>query len=455
MASPVVAGVAGLVLAASPGLSVGELKNVLTSTVDRIPALTNRTISGGRVNAFNALQSVAATPPPPPAPPAQPLSVSPANPTVAAGASLTFTASGGTAPYSWSVNNPAVGNIGSTGVFTGISGGSVTVTATDSDGTQASQTVNVTQMNVTPNTTSVGVGQSVQFSVSGGTTPYQWSTSNTQIASINNATGVLFGNSAGSVVVTVTDANNIQVNSGLISVIATASVSVSPNASVLAIGDQQVFTASGGSVPYTWQSSNPAVLSVNGQGVATANGVGTASITATDSNGVSGSSGLIQIQSVQVVAAGTTLVPGGSVQLNAVGGTPPYTWQSSNNAVASVDNSGTLVGVSPGSVTVSATDRNGIGGTSDTISVVNTAAATLTVTPETINVPSRWWVRFKVSGGTPPYVWSLTNPNAGTVSSTTGWYRASTQVNATTTVVVTDGAGNTGQSSTIMVLPAP
>jgi subtilisin family serine protease len=55
MATPHVSGVAALLLAYNPSMSVSELKYRLTMTGDPIDSLTDKTITGRRLNAYNAL----------------------------------------------------------------------------------------------------------------------------------------------------------------------------------------------------------------------------------------------------------------------------------------------------------------------------------------------------------------------------------------------------------------
>lgn len=55
MATPVVSGVAALILSLEPALSVDELKARLMNSVDRLDALSGKTASGGRVNAARAV----------------------------------------------------------------------------------------------------------------------------------------------------------------------------------------------------------------------------------------------------------------------------------------------------------------------------------------------------------------------------------------------------------------
>jgi Subtilase family/PASTA domain len=68
MASPHVAGVAALRLALSPAATVGQLRNALLSSVDAKPALSGKVASGGRLNAFGAMNAPLVEPPPPPPP---------------------------------------------------------------------------------------------------------------------------------------------------------------------------------------------------------------------------------------------------------------------------------------------------------------------------------------------------------------------------------------------------
>jgi hypothetical protein len=58
MSAPYVSGVAGLLLAHNPGLAYCQVKNMIINSVDVIPLLSDKVLTGGRLNAFNSLKAV-------------------------------------------------------------------------------------------------------------------------------------------------------------------------------------------------------------------------------------------------------------------------------------------------------------------------------------------------------------------------------------------------------------
>jgi hypothetical protein len=70
MATPQVAGAAALILSVEPSLSPEELKADILSNVDKLPWLSGRVITGGRLDVCRALPGCPRqTTPPPPSPP--------------------------------------------------------------------------------------------------------------------------------------------------------------------------------------------------------------------------------------------------------------------------------------------------------------------------------------------------------------------------------------------------
>src|SRR5207253_5002745 len=118
----------------------------------------------------------------------------------------------------------------------------------------------------------------------------------------------------------------------------------------------------------TWSSSNTTVATVSNSGLVSGVTPGTATITAT-SEGKSGTSSVtvtnVPVATVEVTPPSASVQAGQTVQLTATpkdaNGAPlsgrTVTWSSSNTSVATVSNSGLVSGVTPGSITISATSE--------------------------------------------------------------------------------------------------
>ncbi len=97
---------------------------------------------------------------------------------------------------------------------------------------------------------------------------------------------------------------------------------------------------------------------------------------------------------------------------------------------------------------VTATDADGIAGSSGVITVTDNHI--IEITPFTASVPRFGTIQFTATGGPAPYTWSLTNPAAGTIDPQTGLFRAG-RFPTTTTVIATDADGHSGESGTITI----
>ena len=226
---------------------------------------------------------------------------------------VSHTASGGTAPYSWSATGlpPGLSISSSTGSITGTPTRAgtyrVTVTATDSSSpaktgiTYYSWSVALALSNPGSQTSAVGTPISpVNHTASGGTAPYSWSASGLPAGlSINSSTGSISGTptAAGtySVTVTATDGSS-PAATGRVSY----SWTVMPGLAVSNPGNQTSafgtpispvnHTASGGTAPYSWSASGlPAGLSIDPStgsisGAPTAAGTYSVIVTVTDSS---------------------------------------------------------------------------------------------------------------------------------------------------------------------------
>lgn len=190
---------------------------------------------------------------------------------------------------------------------------------------------------------------------------------------------------------------------------AVATVTLAPTTASVLTGATQAFGATlrdaSGAVltgrSVTWSSSNTAVATVNGSGVATGVTAGTATITAT-SEGRSGSASLTVSVPAPAPVATVTLAPTtasittGSTRsfvatLRDSAGTVltgrSVTWTSSNPAIATVSSGGVATGVAAGTATITATSEGRSGSATLTVTVPAPApVATVTLTPTTASV---------------------------------------------------------------------
>ncbi len=457
MAAPHVTGVAGLVLAANPELSVTELRTAILSTTDALPALAGRTVTGGRLNAFNAVSSVAAATPAPPAPPPMPaLTLTPQSGTLALGGTLQFNAAGGVTPYTYSVDNPVVATINSiSGLLTALAAGNTAVTVTDNTGSSVSTgSINIVSLEVAPQSANLTVADNLQFTAIGGNAPYTWSSSNGLVATIDASTGVLTAVNAGTTRVSAVDVNGFSASSGTINVSAAAPpppppapLSITPQTGILGIGQVLRFTVTGGVGAIVWSSSNAAVASISSSGLLTGVGAGTMVVSATDGNGVSVTSGNIEVRRVEVSPGTGTLASRATLQFTASGGALPYAWSTSDSTVATIDASGLLTALAPGVITVSAMDANAISGSSGAINI--TDSTPLSVTPITAVLIIGDSQTFSATGGIGAVTWSTTDITIANISNL-GVLTALTA--GTVAVIATDELGNSGRSDPLTIL---
>jgi hypothetical protein len=267
--------------------------------------------------------------------------------------SATASATGGTAPYSYSWSSGA-----NTATASGLSAGSYTVTVTDASSATATANITITEpsaLSASATATDAscnGVADgSVDLTVSGGTTPYTYSWSNSA------TTQDLAAVAAGTYTVTVADANGCTTNAGATvgepSAIAASATASNVTCNGLADGSVDL-TVSGGTAPYTYTWSNSATT----QDLA-AVAAGTYTVIVADANGCVANAGATVSEPTALSASATaTNAPcnggNGSVDLTVSGGTAPYTYSWSNGATTE-----DLAAVVANTYNVTVTDANG------------------------------------------------------------------------------------------------
>jgi len=200
----------------------------------------------------------------------------------------------------WSSSNTAIATVSSTGLVTGVTAGTTTITVTTADqGKTATSVITITNptvtgVSVTPPTANIITGTTTQLTATVAPTTatnknVTWSSSNTAIATVSS-TGLVTGVTAGTTTITVTTADQGKIATSVITVtnptVTVTGVSVTPPTASVTTGVPIQLTAT--VIPgtatnknVTWSSSNTAVATVSSTGLVIAVTAGTATITVT------------------------------------------------------------------------------------------------------------------------------------------------------------------------------
>ena len=253
------------------------------------------------------------SPTPNPAPTVTAVSVSPSPATITAGATQQFTANATfsnsttgalTSGVTWTSSNTAVATISSAGLATGVAAGTATIKAT-ADGftatatlTVAAPTVTVTSIAVAPATPTITAGATQQFtatatysdgSTGNVTASATWASTNTTVATVNSA-GLATGDSPGNTTISATLSGHAGSTTLTVGAPTPISIAVTPSDPSFANGSTQQFTATATysnnttanvTSSVTWSSSNTSVATIASGGLATGQGGGTTTISAT------------------------------------------------------------------------------------------------------------------------------------------------------------------------------
>ena len=266
---------------------------------------------------------------------------------------------------SWSSSANGVATVSSSGLVTGISAGTATITYTV-PGTGGCTSVSVTRtVRVTARPTAGSLAGNDSICVAGTTTFVpsvlggSWSSSANGVASVSSS-GLVTGISAGTATITYT----VPGTGGCTSVSVTRAVRVTaqPTAGSMVGNDSICVLGTTTFVPSvvggSWSSSANGVATVSSSGLVTGISAGTATITYTVP-GTGGCTSVSVTRMVTVTARPTAGMLSGddSICINETTTFVPTvaggTWSSSANGVATVDSFGVVTGISAGTATIS------------------------------------------------------------------------------------------------------
>ncbi len=373
---------------------------------------------------------------------------------VCSGASTTLAdaTTGGT----WSSSNTAIASITSGGVVVGLSGGTVLISYTLTNGCgptarTASFTVNTVPSAgaiTGPSTVCAGSASTYTNTATGGT----WSSTAATVATVS-PTGVVTGLATGTATIvytitgacgTATTTQSITVSPAPVAGTISGLSSVCPGSNIVLTN-----TATGG----TWSSTNTALASVSTTGVVYGISAGSVTISYSATNGCGTVAATKAVTVNASSTAGTVTGPsnvcvGLTVTLTdstASGGT----WSSSNTARATVSSTGVVTGVGAGSVVISYS-VSGVCGSS-------TAAKTMTVGP--IPVSGTLGGPTSVCTGTTATMtststggsWLSSDNTIATIVSTTGVLRGVTAGTVTISYYVSSTCATSISTKTVTV----
>ena len=341
--------------------------------------------------------------------------------TVCQGASVTLSesASGGT----WSSSDNTVATITSSGVVTGISGGTAVISYTSTTTCGTASAAAIVTVNPLPLAGSISgssfvcIGAATTLSDATASGVGTWSSSNPAAATVDPA-GVVTGVASGSSTI------SYSVTNGCGTAMAAFTVAVSPAPSSGTISGTTTFcqgtfsplseTVSGGA----WSSGNTAVATVNSSGVVTGVSGGTAVISYSIIGGCTGATATATVTvnpfpNAGVINGASTVCIGSAITLTdtASGGI----WSSGNTSIASINSSGMVTGLTAGVVNIYYSLSNGCGATNATVSLtVSSAPASGSISGATAICPGAMTgLSESVSGG----VWSSSNTAVATIDS--------------------------------------
>ncbi len=289
------------------------------------------------------------------------------------GETVQYSASQGTAPYTWGTTDPSVATINSSGLVTGVSPGKARVIAQDAVGVidTSGYYVEVVPFLITIRDTSYFQNNYIDIPVN--------------ISSLDN-----FNVYGGEVTVTyqkaVLNAESVILTGSILNAVPSTSVNVSqPGIVNVSFASANKVTGSG---PLFYIRFKIANIPSGYSAVDVTHAVFNEILKVKD---YPGRFGITPLPPLHVSPTTGELFVGESMDFNVTGGITPYIWSVSDNSIATIDNNGLLTALAGGSVVVSVSDPRGSTGRSQTITVyegtLDVGDVSIPVNETTVTIP--------------------------------------------------------------------
>ena len=296
----------------------------------------------------------------------------------------------------WTSSDPDVATVDKTGLVTALTAGECEITVTTYNNLSATKsikvlprTIPVTSIELDKSSYSGRQGSSVQLTAT--VTPENatdqtvtWSSQDTSVATVD-LQGLVSLIGVGQTVITATCGN---VSADCVVTVAAPlaeSIALTPANGTIKVGEnlelKVAVTPANAEYTLSWSSSDPKVATVSESGVVTGVTVGEANITVTTDNGVTATAqisvltNVVEVTSVSINPENAEIVVDETMSFTATvspsnATDKTLTWITSDTSIATIDKTGKVTAIKPGTVNVTVTASNG-----------KAASATLKVKP--------------------------------------------------------------------------
>lgn len=342
-------------------------------------------------------------------------------------------------PGTWSSSTTSVATVNpTTGVVTGISGGTAIISFTIPTGCFSTATVTVTPIpSVITGAATVCIGRTTTWTdtITGGT----WSSTDAAVATVGSSTGIITGVNTGTVTISYSVGPGCYTTR--VMTVIPSPAAITGTASLCVGATTALANATPGG---TWTSSNTSVATIDiATGLVTGVLAGTATISYTAPNGCFETVVATVNPIPNAITGMQTVCVGAQTLLSSSSG--GGTWSSGNIAIATVNSTGNVTGVLAGTVNITYTR----------LGCITTAIVTVNDLPPLIGGPGSVCIGSSITltntsaGGT----WSSSNAGIATIGIATGI--VNTVAVGTTTITYTSSLTGCFRTGTVTVSPLP